>query len=571
MQDNSNLDANNNSLLYVNISSSVLRNKFEKNRISHLQNIAEKSNNFNIKKNEEIEILKKITAENDNKINEILMESTIIENKINMLTDSLNEKNHTIMTAIYELRCKFSDFLLKSQYVDYSDHIKMIKTSVDDLKNQLQNFSLSPEDPNFKMVNASVDDVKNKLQDLSRRLEDKNDDVLYQSIDNIKSELNDIMIKVRETSTLDKFSTIEEKMESFSKSFYEERSQMDNILKLVIDNILPKDFLWESYRDINQDLQHYTEFELKKHYLTYGVNENREYLLENKTLPVDFVWKEYLQMNIDIAGLLTCKSQAENHYLKHGIKDKRMFKMSQLDEINYFVYSGRKSGSSTLTNSFLNLENALSIQIHNNEDFLYKYGQCKYNSIFDLVDNNMKTQKKIFIFDSYRTPIEKKISSFFEDIDKYIPMYKECDISYLITYFNKKYIYGKNCSNIYTEDYEPLDEIMEYYKLPPITNFDFEKKYVVIQHKNLIFVKIRFNEINQWDNILTKIIGKSVIIKDKNKSETKPYIDVYNNFKNQYRIPKEFLEKLKTDARFVTYNSKTERIKYIKDWYSKIE
>jgi hypothetical protein len=514
MQDSSNLQTNNEPSLYVNISSSILRNKFEKNRISHLQNLAEKSNALNLQKNEEIEILKQIITENDIKINNILAESNRIENKINLLTESLNEKNETITRSIQDLTDKFPEFLLKSQYVDYNENIGSLSASIDDIKRQLQYFS--------------------------KIIEDKNNNA------------------IEKISALEK--KVEEKIESLSISADKETY-----------NILPKDFEWETYIAINDDLQQYNEFEAKTHYLTYGINENRIYRVEEKNLPPDFVWKEYLQMNIDIAGLLTSKPQTENQYLNYGIKEKRMYKMSQLDDVNYFVYSGRKSGSSTLTNTFSSLKNALTIQIHNNEDFLFKYGQCKYNSIFDLVDNNMKTQKKIYIFDSYRTPIEKKISSFFEDIDKYIPNYKECDVSYLISYFNKKYIYGKNCTSIYTEDYEPLDEIMEYYKLPHISKFDFEKKYTIVQHKNLIFVKIRFNEINQWDDMLTKIIGQSVIIKDKNKSETKPYIEVYNNFKRLYRIPKEFLEKLKTDSRFTTYNSKTERIKYIKEWSSKSE
>ena len=542
MQDSHNLQMNNEPSLYVNISSSILRNKFEKNRISHLQNIAEKSNTSNLQKNEEIECLKRVILENDNKIKSILIESNNIENKMNLLTDSLNEKNDNITTSINDLRYRC---------LDYSENIGALSASMEDIKRQLQDFSVRLEDPTVNVLTASIQDIKRQLQDFSVRLDDTNNN------------------NIERISALEK--RVEEKIESLSISAHNEISETYTILKMIIDNILPKDFVWETYKALNDDLQEYNEFELKKHYLTYGTNENRIYRIEEKTLPEDFVWKEYLQMNIDIASLLTSKPQTENQYLNYGIKEKRMYKMSQLDDVNYFVYSGRKSGSSTLANTFSNLKNALSIQIHNNEDFLFKYGQCKYNSIFDLVDNNMKTQKKIFIFDSYRTPIEKKISSFFEDIDKYIPNYKECDVSYLISYFNKKYIYGKNCTSIYTEDYEPLDEIMEYYKLPHISKFDFEKKYTIIQHKNLIFVKIRFNEINQWDDILTKIIGQSVVIKDKNKSETKPYIEVYNNFKRLYRIPKEFLEKLKTDSRFITYNSKTERIKYIKDWSSKSE
>jgi hypothetical protein len=601
MQDNYNTSLNAQDSSYVNISSSVLRNKFEKNRILHLQTISEKTNVANSIRNEEIDNLKKIVLENDNKIQKCLSDSNNIDSKICILTESFTEKIDRLTESIHAIQSKMSEFYSTIQKIDYSENIKTINLSIEDIKKKLSKVSTDLENNKVKLLSDSIEDIKKKLSEVSTDLENNkvkllSDSIEYNkkqlsevstdlennkvkllsdSIDEVNNKLSEVIIKNKDTASLTQISIfenkIQENIDNFSNIFNKERNEMDIMLKLVIDNLLPKDFDWKNYRDLNEDLKNYNEFELKKHYLIYGMIEERVYFLESKNLPEDFYWKEYLQMNIDIASSLTTATQAENHYLKHGNPDKRMYKMSQLEDVNFFVFSGRKSGSSTLNHSFLCLENIYSIQIHNNEDFLYKYGQCNYNSIFDLIDNNLTRHKKIYIFDSYRTPIEKKISSFFEDIDKYIPNYKDCDISFLITYFNKKYIYGKNCSHIYTEDYEPLDEIMEYYNLPRISNFDFDKKYTLVQHKNLIFVKLRFNEINKWDEILYKIVGRPVLIKDKNKSENKSYYDVYNNFKKHYKIPKEFLEKLKTDTRFNVYNSKAERIKYIKDWSLKTE
>jgi hypothetical protein len=178
----------------------------------------------------------------------------------------------------------------------------------------------------------------------------------------------------------------------------------------------------------------------------------------------------------------------------------------------------------------------------------------------------MKKHETIYIIDSYRTPIEKKISSFFEDINKYIPNYKDCDISFLISYFNKKYIYGNKCTHIFTEDYEPLDEMLEHFNLSPLKKFDFYRKFELIKYKNLVFIKLRFHEIDKWDKLLSTILEKDITIIDKNKSENKDYYEVYKNFKKNYRIPKDYLEKLKSDSRFNIYNSSLERIKYIKHW-----
>lgn len=533
MQDDIGIEPNScNSLSYVNISSSVLREKFEKTRKKNMQELIEKNNindTFVLNKSHTTRLT---LEEHENKICEMLIHVKSIENdlKNNTATCEILLKNTTIEEKISELTVSIKDiseklsiFSLKSEFVECSENIKMLKSSIQEIFNKLENFS----------------------------------------------------IKINEIEKFDPApiieSVVQEKMDTFSKLFDNEKNNLDFFFKMVIDNTLPSDFFWEDYISLNEDLIGFDEFSAKKHYILYGKTENRYYLRDTNTIPKDFSWMEYLQMNIDISKELKSKQRIEHHYLNNGRTEKRMYKMSQLEEVTHFVYSGRKSGSSTLNDSFLNLENTLSIQIHNNEDFLYKYGQCKFDSIFDLIDNNSKLHKNIYIFDSYRTPIEKKISSFFEDIDKYIPNYIECDISFLIAYFNRKYIFGKNCSNIYTEDYEPLDEILEHYKLSPISKFDFEKNYTIIRHKNFVFVKLRFREINQWSEMISKILGRPISIKDKNKSENKIYYDVYNNFKKQYKIPKIYLEKLKKDPRFNTYNSKLERTNYIKEWSFKSE
>lgn len=547
---------------YINISSTVLRNKFEKNRKQNLQNLIEKNTNNELSINNFIGTINLTIAEHESTMKNILSDLKHLENNMKQISTSLDEtvltnvsaetKMKKLAASIAKIENKESDFLLKSQYIDYSGALKIVNSSIKDINDKLKKISTDDRDEDKKSFSFFIEDTKECLNNLNIKINEMNTQNQFPLFENI----------------------VQEKMEVFSRMIEQEtkeRKESEDILKLVIDSILPKDFDCQTYAAVNDDICSFNEFELKRHYILYGKKEDRIYLLDTNTLPDNFEWKEYLQLNIDVARVFSTKCQTENHYLKYGLKDKRMYKMSQLEDVTFFVYSGRKSGSSTLNYSFLNLDDTLSIQIHNNEDFLYKYGQCKYNSVFELVENNMNNHKNIYIFDSYRTPIEKKISSFFEDIDKYIPNYKECDISFLISYFNKKYIYGKKCSHIYTEDYEPLDEMMEHFSLPPIKNFDFDKKYNIIQHKNLVFVKIRFNEIKRWDELVSKIIGTPIIMKDKNVSENKDYNNVYNNFKKNYKIPKEFLEKLKSDSRFITYNSNVERMKYIKDWTTKSE
>lgn len=578
---------------YVNISSSVLRNKFEQNRARTLQKLAESVNeseiiNANVVN---IEKLNNAVVENfiktEEKFNNIQRESKSIEDR---LTSSIkdaqlrNEKMmETLSNKMKELEGSIanSKLTLEKTTESLSNKIKDLDTSTGTSKITLEKTTETLSNK-IKALELSITDIKYRFDTFS------NDQILLTSgiSEECLNKVNSLASFIDETQTklnaISNENAMEEKITALTSSVsdvktifnefsvkMEKIDQFEEFKLFVINSLLPKDFNWQIYRDLNYDLIDLDEMELKRHYLSYGRKENRMYIIAENALPKDFNWLEYIQMNIDIAKYLKTEKSTMSQYLKDGVLDKRLYKMSQLEDVTFFVYSGRKSGSSTLNYSFLNLNNTLSIQIHNNEDFLFKYGQTNFTSIFELVENNMKKHKQIFIVDSYRTPIEKKISSFFEDIDTYIPNYRECDISYLITYFNKKYIYGKNCSHVYTEDYEPLDEMLEHFKLPGIKKFDFDKKYTLIKHKNLVFLKLRFNEIKIWESLISTVIGKSFVLMDKNISSDKNYNDVYEKFKSQYKIPKEFLEKLKSDVRFNTYNSKTEQIKYIKDWSAK--
>ena len=81
-------------------------------------------------------------------------------------------------------------------------------------------------------------------------------------------------------------------------------------------------------------------------------------------------------------------------------------------EPNVFVYCCAKSGSSTLRATF-NENGYNAIQCHSNIEFKKKYNATC--SIFDVIENSMNKYEQIYIIDSYRTPIERKLSSFFQN------------------------------------------------------------------------------------------------------------------------------------------------------------
>jgi hypothetical protein len=347
------------------------------------------------------------------------------------------------------------------------------------------------------------------------------------------------------------------------------------------------------------------------------------YLDEIKKLPEDFDWKVYLIKNVDLilAGIDN-KELAIKHYLECGKSEYRLY--YEDDKINFFVWCSGKSGSSTL-NLTLSKNYFKTIKTHSNEDFF----QNNNKNLYDFVNNNKQTNKIIYFIDSYRNPIERKLSSFFQNLNKDIIL----PINDLIKKFNEKFIENEsnliihfktgNSDNIkllskqilenakvdelhknfirvnmmnndnlnilcnvldknkeslgiiyfkkvfinLNEHCQAIDELFRHFSISEtFTNFDFDKKYGINQYENMVFIKLRFCDIDDWDKILSNIFGKEITMYSDNLSETKEYYELYKEFKDQYKIPKYFIKELLKDEHFNAYNTIEEKRKYIKYW-----
>lgn len=232
------------------------------------------------------------------------------------------------------------------------------------------------------------------------------------------------------------------------------------------------------------------------------------------------------------------------------------------EHINIFVFCGGKCGGTTLNTTFNN-NGYESTHVHgikvNAIDINDKnYINLQDNDILNIINNN-KELHKIYIIDSYRLPIERKISSFFQNITIHVPNYLDVTIDVLNIIFNQK------VSNI--EEYHPLEKIMTLMNLPLFNSFDFNKSYNIIEHDNITFIKIRFSDIDNWDKILSEIFNKEIMIHPNNLTDNKPIAKLYNEFKQQYKIPQNYLSShLANNIMFKIYNTEEEQQKYIEYW-----
>lgn len=223
--------------------------------------------------------------------------------------------------------------------------------------------------------------------------------------------------------------------------------------------------------------------------------------------------------------------------------------------LDVIVMCGGKCGSSTLRNTILRLGYKCE-KYHHVPDFK------KYNNEEDLFTfvKECSKNKNLILIDSYRLPIERKISSFFHNLHIHLPTYKETSIEDLIIFFNKNYV-------MHIEEYHSINIIQDHFKFPRFKAFDFEKKYNIYEKDNKTLIKILFRDIKNWDKILSEIFDKDVIIYNDNISENKDYYDLYMEFLKEYKVPKRYLEEvLKNDEEFKIYNTIEEQEEYLKKW-----
>lgn len=96
---------------------------------------------------------------------------------------------------------------------------------------------------------------------------------------------------------------------------------------------LPKNFDWKIYLEFNTDLCKHgilSQTQAEEHYIKHGNKENRVYSREGilKVLPEDFDWRIYNILNPDIALRFNTKESSENHYRAFGYKENRQFRSS---------------------------------------------------------------------------------------------------------------------------------------------------------------------------------------------------------------------------------------------------
>lgn len=204
---------------------------------------------------------------------------------------------------------------------------------------------------------------------------------------------------------------------------------------------------------------------------------------------------------------------------------------------NMIIYCSGKCGGTTLFHTFFTKKNPLDppvlnpIHIHTNQIFrdCCKIGLLPFDlnenppDIFDLIEK----EEPVWIIDCYRNPIERKISSYFQNYFHNTEVFnvpKNLSIEEEVDFFNLHIFHN-------IEDYESMGEVLEHYK---IDKLEYKYKYWIGKKDNITFIRLKFDYIYEWEKILTELIGYDVIIKKENLSIEKEYYKKYQIFKKIY-------------------------------------
>lgn len=258
-------------------------------------------------------------------------------------------------------------------------------------------------------------------------------------------------------------------------------------------------------------------------------------------------------------------------------------KRQELEEINkrllpnientnniIFVYTKPKVGSTSLVSSIrLFASNKFSVLHLHDEEMLKVICNLTPNTnitINDIIHYNKSIGKNVYVIDVYRSPIERKISSFFEkigayhfnNIDSKVNTY---DIERVIKRFNSIFPYIANGDN-FLDCYQLTNKPFK---------FDTYNKYLYLEENGIKYIKLRLCDSSQWSYILTKLLQTELIIVKDYESTNKEIKDLYLRFKNEYKIPINFInEYIQNDTYLNYYYSEVEKQQYINEWLQKI-
>jgi len=278
-------------------------------------------------------------------------------------------------------------------------------------------------------------------------------------------------------------------------------------------------------------------------------------------LPADFDCQHYRILNHCYTFKSTEKEALEEHYILHSTEEKLPHNFNNIDII---IYSGGKTGSSTLYHSFKGVIGSERLfAVHN--DFQLG-GSVKIADIF-----RQRKKKPVLIVSAYREPVSRHLSSFFQNIF----MHLNTDLDHLLK-MDIKFIMDeliRIMRNNFFELYHPFLENdkkningIDIFKTP----FNKEKGFQVYRTPKVKLILLLFDKINNWGTIIRDNTQyKKFQLMPANLTNNKETYSLYREVCDKIIIPTDLLDCLflaeKTNMEYFYTPEQIDQIK--KKWY----
>jgi hypothetical protein len=241
-------------------------------------------------------------------------------------------------------------------------------------------------------------------------------------------------------------------------------------------------------------------------------------------------------------------------------------KIFNIPSDNYiFIYTPPKVGSTTLVSSLrISLLGSFSI-IHIHDDIMLGVLTGITNvTVNEIIQFLAQQGRNVYVIDVYRTPIERKMSEFFEKISIYHFNNLEMDMNKYSTKrisdrFNSLFPYLANGEHYFDK-----------YDLENPLPFDFVNNYTLQIHNKVNYIKLRLKDAKNWGNMLSSIFKRDVVIINDYLTNDKSIAEIYNRFKADYKLPLNYYNLIKDCEYMKFYLSDDERNNYLEQYSNRL-
>ena len=229
-----------------------------------------------------------------------------------------------------------------------------------------------------------------------------------------------------------------------------------------------------------------------------------------------------------------------------------------------FVYSAPKVGSTSLISSLrIFASDTIDVRHIHDEQMLQVLIKVNNVTVNEIILFNKYIGRNVYVIDVYRSPIERKMSAFFEKIGAYHfnntdELINNYNINRIIHRFNR--IFPYICND---------DHFIDKYEICVPEKFDYLNKYLLVEENGITYLKLRLKDVELWNNILTSIFGQRICVVKDYETNKKTISSLYTKFKQNYKIPINFIAELKSNKYLNYYYSESEVAAYINEWSRK--